>query len=188
MGPQPPQSMKSMKIAIIGSSHSNNEEIIKKSREVGRLLALKGHIIVTGGVSGYPDIVALSALSLGGKAVAYCAGKNINDHHKFYKTNLSKYSDRIFQKNYIENKLSKIDLYLRSLKLCFDVDAAIVIGGRVGTMYELAILAGIKKDTYVLSGSGGITNKTIKGFSDEGHKEKSKIEYFNSIKDIEKYL
>ena len=177
-----------MNIAIIGSSNPNNEEIVKKSQELGRLLASKGHTVVTGGVSGYPDIVALSALSSGGKAVAYCVGKNLDDHKKFYQTDLSKYSEVISQEKYVGENLSKIDLYLRSLKLCFDVDMAITIGGRVGTMYEITILAGIAKDIYVLNESGGITNNTIKEFLSEGHKEKSKIEFFGSIEEIEKYL
>jgi predicted Rossmann-fold nucleotide-binding protein len=73
-----------MKIAIIGSSNANDQEIVKKSQELGRLLALKGHTVVTGGVSGYSDVVALSALSSGGEAIAYCAGMNPNDHRKFY--------------------------------------------------------------------------------------------------------
>ncbi len=177
-----------MKIAIIGSSNPDNGDFFKKSQELGRLLALKGHIIVTGGVSGYPDLVAVSAISSGGKAIAYCAGKNLEDHKKFYQTDLSKYSEVIFQEKYVCNNFSKIDLYLRSLKLCFDVDMAIVIGGRVGTMYEITIMAGIAKDIYVLEASGGITNKTIKEFLKEGHKEKSKIEFFNSIRELEKYL
>jgi predicted Rossmann-fold nucleotide-binding protein len=101
---------------------------------------------------------------------------------------LSQYSDIVFQEKYAGDNFSKIDLYLRSLKLCFDVDMAIVIGGRVGTMYEITILAGIAKDIYVLNGSGGITNKTIKEFLNGGHKEKSKIEFFNSVEEIEKFL
>ncbi|OGM23752.1 hypothetical protein A2627_05190 [Candidatus Woesebacteria bacterium RIFCSPHIGHO2_01_FULL_39_28] len=177
-----------MKIAIIGSSNPSNKEIVKKSQELGEVLASKGQIVVTGGVSGYPDMVALSTLSSGGKAIAYCAGKNLDDHKKFYQTDLSKYSELIFQEKYVGDNFSKIDLYLRSLKLCFDVDAAIVIGGRVGTMYKITILAGIAKDVFVLGGSGGITNKTIKEFLREGHKEKSKIEFFNSIQELEGYL
>jgi predicted Rossmann-fold nucleotide-binding protein len=177
-----------MKVAIIGSTNPDSQEIIKKSQELGRLIASKGHIVVTGGVSGYPDIVALSAISSKGKAIAYCAGKNLDDHKKLYQTDLSKYSETIFQEKYIGDSLSKIDLYIRSLKLCFDVDIAIVIGGRVGTMYEITILAGISKDIYVLNESGGITNKTIKEFLKEGHKEKSKIEFFSSAEELEKFL
>ena len=55
-------------------------------------------------------------------------------------------------------------------------------------MYKITILAGIAKDVFVLGGSGGITNKTIKEFLREGHKEKSKIEFFNSIQELEGYL
>lgn len=177
-----------MKIAIIGSSNPDNEDVVKKSQKSGKILASKDHTVVTGGVSGYPDIVALSAISSGGKAIAYCAGKNLEDHRKFYQTDLSKYSEVIFQEKYVGSDFSKMDLYLRSLKLCFDVDMAIVIGGRVGTMYELTILAGIAKDIYILKGAGGITDKTIEEFLKEGHKEKSKIIFINDPKEIEKFI
>lgn len=177
-----------MKIAIIGSSSLNDQGIINTSEELGKLIASKGHVVVTGGTPGYPNLVANSALSSGGKAIAYCTGKTIDDHQRFYQTDLSKYSELIYQKEYVGDGLSKIDLYIRSLKLCFDVDMAIVIGGHVGTMYEITILAGIAKDIYVLSKSGGITNTTIKEFMNEGHKKESKIEFFDTIAEIKKYL
>ena len=177
-----------MKVAIIGSSHTDNEEVINKAKELGKVIALKDCTIITGGIDGYPDIVAQSALLSDGIVIAYCGGKNLGDHYRYYKVDLSKYSDTVFQENYIGDELSRIDLYFRSLKMCFDADMAIVIGGYVGTMYELTILAGMKKDIYVMESSGGITSNTIKVFLDEGLKEKSKIEFFNEVKEIEKYL
>lgn len=72
--------------------------------------------------------------------------------------------------------------------MCSNVDLAIIIGGRVGTMYEVTILSGMSKDMFVLKGSGGITNQTIKKFMKEGHKEKSKIIFFEKSKELHKLL
>jgi hypothetical protein len=46
----------------------------------------------------------------------------------------------------------------------------------------------MSKDMFVLSGSGGITGKTIKDFIKEGHKEKSRIIYFQDPKKLIKQL
>lgn len=177
-----------MKVAIIGSAKIEDQEIVSKAKEIGELLGKQGHTILTGGGSGGPDIVARAALAAGGQAIAYCAGKDLTDHRKWYTLDLSDYSQLIFQEFYIGSELSTIDLYLRSLKYCFDADKAIVIGGRVGTMYEVTILAATAKDIFVLKDSGGITGETIKSFTQEGHKEISKIEFINSVKDLENLI
>lgn len=127
---------------------------------------------------GYPHIVALSAINVDGKVEAYITGLSISDHSQFHNTDLSKYTNIIFQKKYFNKKLLDIDNYLRSLDMCLAVDAAIIIGGRVGTLYELTILSGISKNIFVLKESGGITNQTIKKFIKEGHKSKTKIVFF----------
>lgn len=177
-----------MKIGIFGTSRATDSKIIAKVEKIGEIIASKKHEVVTGGVSGYPYTVALSALSQGGKAIAYGAGLNMSDHKSFYDVDLSKYSQTIFQDRYVGDELSKIDLYFRSLKLCFNVDCGIFIGGRVGTMYELTILSGLAKDIYVLGGSGGITHNTVKSFLEEGHKEDSKVIFFESPEELEDYL
>ena len=89
-----------MNIAIIGSSHTSDKQVVTRAEALGVLLVSKGHVIVTGGVTGYPDIVAQSGVASGGKAIAYCAGKSFEDHSKFYQSDLSKYSKLVFQDKY----------------------------------------------------------------------------------------
>ena len=177
-----------MKIAIFGTTKAEDPQIIKKAKEIGKLIAINKHTIFTGGTNGYPHIVAQSAINSGGKVVAYAVGKSILDHSKFHKVDLSKYTRIIFQKKYFNKKLLEIDNYLRSLDMCLNVDIAIVISGRVGTMYEVTILSGMSKNIYVLEGSGGVTEKTIKEFVKEGHKTKSKIIFFKDHSKLSKLL
>ena len=173
-----------MKIGIFGSSHKNNPEIIKQTKEIGRLLALKNHEVVTGGSPGYPHIVASSALAAGGKATVYAVGLNLKDHKKYHATDISKYTNIIYQKKYFKKELSMIDNYARSLDMVMDIDTAVIIGGRVGTMYEISILCGMAKDFFVLEDSGGITKETIRSFVKEGHKENSSVTFLKNSNDL----
>jgi len=177
-----------MKIGVFGRTKADNKKIIKQAKEIGQIIALTDNIVVTGGTEGYPHIVAMSAIKNKGKAISYATGLKLADHLKFHKVDLSKYTKVIFQKKYFNKKLLGIDNYLRSLDMCLNVDCAIIIGGRVGTMYEVTILSGIAKNIFVLKGSGGIANQTIKKFIIEGHKEKSKIKYFDDPKMLKKLL
>lgn len=177
-----------MKIGIFGTTQAIDSKIIKKAKEIGKLIAINNHIVVTGGTNGYPHAVALSAIQTGGKAISYATGKSILDHSQFHDTDLSKYTDVIFQKKYFNKKLLGIDNYLRSLNMCLNVDVAIIISGKVGTMYEVTIMSGMSKNIYVLKGSGGITGHTIKEFIKEGHKTKSKILFFENPEELNRIL
>ena len=177
-----------MKIAIIGTTTASNPQVIKKAKAIGKLLALNKHTIITGGTNGYPHVVASTAIKAGGKVISYAVGKSLTDHSQFHITDLSIYSTVIFQKRYPNKKLSSIDNYLRSLNMCSKVDMAIVIGGRVGTMYEITILSAMSKNIYILKNSGGITKNTVKKFAKEGHKTKSKIISFKTIDNLNELL
>ncbi|RLC38617.1 hypothetical protein DRH27_01860 [Candidatus Falkowbacteria bacterium] len=69
-----------------------------------------------------------------------------------------------------------------------DIDIAVIIGGKTGTMYEVTVLSGLSKDFYVLENSGGITKKTIKNFTKEGHKNNSKIIFIKNPEELNKYI
>jgi hypothetical protein len=173
-----------MKIWIFGRTKANNKDIINKSEEIWKIIALEGHTVVTGWTEGYPHIVALSAIKSWWKAIAYITGCSLSDHLVFHNTDLTSYSDIIFQDRYCNKKLSGIDNYLRSLDMCLNVDLAIIIGWRVGTMYEITILSWMWKDMYILNWSWWITWETIKKFIIEWHKEKSKIVFFDNLNKI----
>lgn len=172
-----------MKVGVFGSSKVD-DAIAVKAKRIGEVLAEKNHIIITGGSNGYPHIVAVAAMKAGGKTISYAVGLSRGDHATFHATDLSEYEEVVFQKEYFHKELHGIDNYARSLKMCFDVDTAIVIGGRVGTLYELAILSGLGKDVLILKGSGGISNKTAEAFVEEGHKGKSSIVFFESPEEL----
>lgn len=177
-----------MKIGIFGATKTSDIETIGRAKEIGSLIASNNHIVVTGGTNGYPHAVALSAIQAGGKVISYATGKSMADHSQFHDTDLSKYTEIVFQKKYFDKQLLGIDNYLRSLDMCLGVDAAIIIGGRVGTMYEVTLMSGMSKNIYVLEGSGGVTKHTIKEFIKEGHKTESEILFFENPEELSMIL
>lgn len=179
---------KKIKFGIFGSSSADHASSSKIAGDIGRLFAERGDEVVTGGVTGYPHLVALGARQYGGKAIAYVAGCTIKDHHRFYKTDLSAYSKIVFQKNYAQKRLSVLDLYLRSLRMVADIDKAVIIGGRVGTLFEMTMTCAMNKHVFVLRSSGGITGRTIKAFEKEAHKSSSAITYFSSAEELSRAL
>lgn len=176
-----------MRIGIFGRTKTDDNDISYKAGQIGKIIALWGHVVVTGGSEWYPHIAALAAVNSWWTVLSYLTGLSPFDHAQYHDTDLSLYTELVFQEKYFSQELSTIDNYMRSLDMCLHVDIAIVIGGRVGTMYEVTLLSGLWKDVYVLENSGGITEQTIKAFITEWHKSSSKIEFFSDpefLKDI----
>ena len=177
-----------MKIWIFWSTNTLDIDITNISKEIWKFLWNTDNIIVTWWVNWYAHIIAEEVLNQWWEAIVYGVWQSIDDHNIFHSTDLTNYSDIIFQKNYIEGNLSYFDNYLRSLKMCSYVDIAIVIGWRVWTMYELTMLSWLWKDIFVLNNSGGITWNTIKEFIKEGHKKDSKILFFRNVDDLKNLI
>lgn len=173
-----------MKIGIFGSTKITDDHLCDIAKDIGRLIAINKHILVTGGTDGFPKVVANSAIEHNGITVCYAVGKSTLDHLHFHNIDINRYNKTIFQKTYCGEKLSSADNYLRSLQMCQYIDMAIVIGGRVGTMYEVTIMSGLSKNLYILDQSGGVAGNTIKNFILEGHKTNSIIKYFNDPREI----
>ena len=61
-----------MKIGVYGSASGElSDETKEKAREIGRQIAKKGHIVVTGACLGLPYEAVLGAYEVGGKCIGY---------------------------------------------------------------------------------------------------------------------
>lgn len=151
------------RVAVIGRTFVENSRTTSKAIELGRLLGQNGHIVVTGGVSGYPDIVAHECVKNGGTAEAFIFAPSVEDSKKFYNIDFNTYSIiRPIDAQIYNDKGEVFSLYQRSLDLSFDVDCSIVIGGGTGTLFEFIIMYGLQKPIGVLLHTGGVTKKAIK--------------------------
>lgn len=139
-----------MKIAVcgLGSGHYK-KDILKKSYEIGREIARQKCVLITGGCSGYPYEASKGTLKEKGVSVAISPAKNLEEHGKKY---------NYPTKNFTRFEFTGLGTPGRNLPLVKKSDAIIIIGGKSGTLVELAIALHDFKLIGVLKNSGGITD------------------------------
>ncbi|MFZ4500154.1 MAG: hypothetical protein ACOYMZ_01500 [Minisyncoccia bacterium] len=154
-----------MKIAIFSSwlpeVSEENKNLIK---DIVRYLCDRNITVVTGGCSGIPAIAIETAHECGAKTIGYFPLKDQQD-----------YFDRQHEKN-----IHCIDYYstahfiagftARSLEMVKNVDAAIVLNGRIGTLSEFGIAIEEGLPLAVIENSGGISDE-LKNITKIANKE-----------------
>jgi len=108
-------------VAVVGSSEATDQQRAL-SREAGRLLAERGYVVMTGGLTGVMAAAADGVREAGGTAVALLPGIDRNDaspgHTIAIPTGLGE---------------------MRNALLVRSVDAVLAIGGSWGTLSEIAL-------------------------------------------------
>lgn len=151
---------KRMQIGVIGFSGPEEFTFLKKmgkdiflaAEQIGRLLALKNCIVVTGGKTGVMEAAARGAKAAGGLTVGVICGKQRRTSNAF--------TD-------VEVLTGMTAVGLDELLLVLMCDALISIGGGAGTLEELTIAYRNKKPVIALRASGGWTDRTSGTFLDE---------------------
>ncbi len=147
-----------MKIAIFSSWLPDvTQENKKLAHDIGTYLAERGIEVVTGGCSGIPALCIESAYHAGAKTIGYFPH---SDHNEYY--------DRQHEENVHDIKFYSTAHFItgftaRSLEMIKNVDAAIVLNGRIGTLSEFGIAIEEGLPLGIIEGTGGITDelKTI---------------------------
>jgi len=138
-----------MKIAVCGLGSGNyKKDILKKSKEIGREIAKNKCILITGGCYGYPYETSKGVMEGKGVSIAISPAKNLKGHKK--------YNYPI--KNFTNFEFTGLGVPGRNLPLVKNSDGVIIIGGKSGTLVELAIALHDYKPIGVLKNSGGITD------------------------------
>ncbi len=117
---------------------------------VGREIATRGHITLTGATSGLPYRAAKAAQAAGGISVGFSPAASRLAHIKKYKLPIDHYNTILY---------TGFEYTGRNLLLVRSADAVIMIGGRIGTLNELTIALEERKPVGVLLGSGGMTEE-----------------------------
>ena len=129
-----------MKIGVYGSAAGEmGASIQEKARAIGMEIARRGHVVVTGACPGFPQ-----------------------DHVKRFKFPTEGITEFVFVPKsfkHVNNELA-CKKY-RNVSSVAEADAAILIGGRIGTMNEFTIAYDLGKLIGILEGSGGITTRII---------------------------
>jgi len=158
-------------IGIMGSeSHEVNQELKTRAAELGKEIAKRGHVLLTGGgVKGVPFYAAEAAKSVGGTVVAIIPGFSPASFRRA-KVRNAKVFDVIIQTGLSSSLLEKNSIGLDYLNIN-SCDAVIFVSGRLGTFAEFLIALKANKVIGVLDKSGGMNSN----FADFAHKAGKKI-------------
>ncbi|MDD4761949.1 MAG: hypothetical protein PHZ25_02940 [Candidatus Pacebacteria bacterium] len=141
-----------IKIAISGAAETTccATQAFDKSEELGKVLAEKDVITITGATTGAPYWVAKAAKMSGGIVVGMSPASSEAAHLKSYRLPVD-YHDFIVYTGF--------DYAGRNLLLTRSADAVIIICGRIGTLNEFTIAFEDDKPIGVLTGTGGIAEE-----------------------------
>jgi predicted Rossmann-fold nucleotide-binding protein len=153
-----------MKISVYGSAAGLiHDEIREKAKEIGRELARKKCILITGACPGLPYEAVLGASGLSGKCIGFSPATDLKIHTSRDKFPVEGFSKIVFiPKEYAHSKDPLICRKYRNVSSVAESDAVIIIGGRTGTMNEFTIAYDFGKNIGILEGSGGITKRAIR--------------------------
>jgi uncharacterized protein (TIGR00725 family) len=140
------------KICISGSAETEYcpPGTIEKAIEIGRLIAERGIVLVTGATTGIPYWSAKGAKEAGGMVIGLSPAASKAAHVKSYRLPID-YHDLIIYTGF--------DYSGRNLLLTRSADAVITIYGRVGTLNEFTIAFEDKKPQGIMTETGGMSDE-----------------------------
>lgn len=148
-----------MKIAIFGSAEGGGKSAILKARVIGKLIAEKGHSIITGACMGLPYEASRAAFEAGGKTIGHSPAKHKKEHVNKFNDPIEHFSILKFIPAKYEHGHNKSACYkYRNISSAIHADKAIIIGGRIGTLNEFTIAFDLGKEIGVLTKTGGIAD------------------------------
>src|SRR5881296_4170181 len=133
-------------ITVIGKSAKDPrdpvpEKALRMAEEVGRLIAERKGIVVTGGLSGVMEAVSRGAKNAGGLVVGMLPGFDKRDANE-----------------YVDVAITTGMGWMRNTLVVRAADAVIMISGGIGTLNELTV-AYEDKPTVILEGTGGWSDR-----------------------------
>ncbi|MBI5147669.1 MAG: LOG family protein [Parcubacteria group bacterium] len=155
------------KICVSGAAETGHcsSGALEMAQEVGREIARRGFVLVTGATTGIPHWAAKGAKEAGGAVIGLSPAVSEVAHVKSYHLPLD-YHDLIIYTGF--------DYSGRNLLLTRSSDAVIVICGRMGTLNEFTISFEDRKPIGVLEGSGGMADM-LKEIVNNAHRGPGKV-------------
>ena len=155
------------KICISGAAETGHcaPDSEEKAEELGRLIAERDMILVTGATTGLPYWGAKGAKQAGGIVIGFSPASSRVAHIKTYHLPTD-YHDLIVYTGF--------EYSGRNLILTRAADAVITVCGRMGTLNEFTIAFEDHKVQGVLTGTGGVADM-LQGIVKEAHRSLGKI-------------
>ena len=130
-----------LQVSVVGSSGSIDDETAKKAYKLGRLLAEKGYIVISGGLDGVMEATFKGASDAGGITVGIIPSLNKEDANKYCKI-------------VIPTGLG----YARNFLNVSSADVVIAIKGGKGTLSEIAMALVYHRPVICVKGTGGVSD------------------------------
>lgn len=136
-------------IGVMGSSGGDlPEQLRAKAYQVGEAIAERGAILITGGCPGLPYEAVRGAKAKGGLVVGISPGLSIDEHRARYGSPVEGFDVLIYTGSGLMGR------EITNIRSC---DMVVIVGGRTGTLGELAIAYDEGRLIGVLTGTGGVT-------------------------------
>ncbi len=155
------------KICISGAAETGHCAIdaLEKAEAIGREIALRGMVLVTGATIGVPYWAAKGAKMAGGMVIGVSPAASELAHVKTYHLPLD-YHDLIVYTGF--------EYSGRNLLLVRSSDAVVTICGRMGTLNEFTIAFEDQKPVGVLEKTGGIADE-LRGILEKAHRGMGRV-------------
>lgn len=139
-----------MKIGVMGgASGSFKKNYLAKAEQLGETIAESGSILITGGCPGLPLAAACGAKRRGGTVIGISPALSLDEHINKYHSPTEFHDVLIYTGSGL---MGREVVNIRS------ADIVVIVGGRSGTLGELAIAYDEGKLIGVLTGTGGISD------------------------------
>jgi uncharacterized protein (TIGR00725 family) len=138
-----------IKVGVMGSAGGELSKLaLEKSYLLGRAIAEKDCVLVTGGCPGLPLAATKGAKDAGGFTIGISPGIDLREHVELYKSPTQYLDILIFTGSGLMGR------EVIGVRSC---DIIIITGGRSGTLGEFCIAYDEGKPIGVLEGTGGVT-------------------------------
>jgi uncharacterized protein (TIGR00725 family) len=136
-------------IGVMGSSGGElSDDVKRKVFRLGEAVADQDAILITGGCPGLPYEAVRGARAKGGFVVGISPGLSIEEHQGKYRSPTEGFDVLIYTGSGLMGR------EITNIRSC---DIIVIVGGRTGTLGELAIAYDEGRLIGVLTGTGGIT-------------------------------
>jgi hypothetical protein len=140
-----------VKMGVMGSAGGElRDDVREKVRQLGKQIARRGCVVVTGGCPGLPFEATRGAKEAGGMTIGISPGLDLHEHVERYHSPVDFLDILIFTGS---------GLMGREVIAVRSCDILIIVGGRSGTLGEFSIAYDEGKVIGVLEGTGGITTE-----------------------------
>jgi uncharacterized protein (TIGR00725 family) len=141
-----------IKIGIMGSASgptTRNPKAIEMARRLGRAIARRKCILITGACPGLPDKAAEGAKAAHGFVFGISPAFSRREHLEIYGSPIAHYDMILY---------SGLGLMERDIINIRSSDAIALVGGGMGSLNELTVAYEEKKPIGVLTGTGGLSD------------------------------